>query len=169
MRNRKERVSSLTTAPQKHAVAMLFTYRPQRCQADYAFGFITRFFFAGKYKPFPIMDGLWHCFTMFYLKPESCGPFGHEFPNPNHDFQGSGEQWGRHNLPRYYAMMISPFFRMLNPNCWSGSASSRSWLQLVCWIWGCFEERTGTKQMVIVYIYIWLQCGAQLYKLVYNV
>jgi hypothetical protein len=59
MRNRKERVSSLTTASQKHAVAMLFTYRPQRCQADYAFGFITMlFFFGGKYKPFPIMDGL---------------------------------------------------------------------------------------------------------------
>jgi len=26
-------------------------------------------------------------------------PFGDDFPYINHDFQGSGEQWGRYNLP----------------------------------------------------------------------
>ena len=33
-------------------------------------------------------------------------PFGDDFPNPNHDFQGSGEQWGRYNLPRYMIFMV---------------------------------------------------------------
>ena len=117
MRNRKERVSSLTTAPQKHAVAMLFTYRPQICQAYYAFVFITIFFSVvskNHSESWMVYDIVLPCFTY-----KTCHDDIAILP--------------RRKIPNVDRVRFEPISK----------------LQLVCWIWVCFEERTGTKQMVM--------------------